>query len=96
MESHGFDDETKVICCGLTDNGIGDDGTMALAQSLEHNTTLTALYLDGLPPKTHVLLVSLQMLFFMDCDCSGNEISDDNKRVLVSITNKDTLTVLSI
>ena len=96
METHGFDDETKVICCGLTDNGIGDDGAMALAQSLEHNTTLTALYLDGLPPKTHVLLVSLQMLFFMDCDCSGNDISDDGKRVLESKRNKDTLIVFSL
>ena len=84
-----------MICCGLTDNGIGDDGAMALAQSLEHNTTLTALYLDGLP-QTHVPLVSLQMLFFMDCDCSGNNITDDGKRVLESKTNKDTLTVLSI
>ena len=95
METHGFDDETQVICCGLTDNGVGDDGAMALAQSLEHNTTLTALYLDGLPQKTHVPLVSLQMLFFMDCDCSGNNITDDGKRVLESMTNKDTLTVLS-
>ena len=30
----------------------------------------------------------------MDCDCSGNNISDDGKRVLESKRNKDTLTVL--
>ena len=47
---------------GLTDNGIGDDGAMELAQSLQHNTTLTALYLNGLPPK-HVPLVSFQSCF---------------------------------
>ena len=80
---------------GLTDNGIGDDGAMELAQSLQHNTTLTALYLDGLPPK-HVPLVSFQPSFFMDCVCSGNNITDDGKRVLESMRNKDTLTVLSV
>ena len=96
MEAHGFDDETQVIRCGLTDNGIGDDGAMALAQSLEHNTTLTALYLDGLPPKHTCLLFHSKCSFFMDCDCSGNEISDDGKHVLESKTNKDTLTVLSL
>ena len=49
METHGFDGETQINGCGPTDNGIGDDGAMALVRSLEHNTTLTALYLDGLP-----------------------------------------------
>ena len=63
MESHGFDDETQVICCGLTDNGIGDDGAMALAQSLEHNTTLTALYLDGLPQSTRASCFTPNALF---------------------------------
>ena len=52
MESHGFEHEWQVIDGGLTDNGIGDDGAMELAQSLQHNTTLTALYLNGLPLKT--------------------------------------------
>ena len=47
---------------GLTDNGIGDFGAAELAQSLEHNTTLTALYLNGLPTK-HVPLVFFQTSF---------------------------------
>ena len=47
---------------GLTDSGIDDDGAMELAQSLQHNTTLTALYLNGLPPK-HMPLVSFQSSF---------------------------------
>ena len=80
---------------GLTDNEIGDDGAMELAQSLQHNTTLTALYLNGLSQK-HVPLVSFQSSFFMDCVCSGNNITDDGKRVLESMRNKDTLTVLSV
>ena len=80
---------------GLTDNGIGDDGAMELAQSLQHNTTLAALYLNGLPSK-HVPLVSFQSSFFMHCVCSGNNITDDGKRVLESMRNKDTLTVLSV
>ena len=80
---------------GLTDNGIGDDGAMELAQSLQHNTTLTALYLNGLPPK-HVPPVFFQFTIFMDCVCSGNNITDDGKRVLESMRNKDTLTVLSV
>ena len=63
MEAHGFDDETQVICCGLTDNGIGDDGAMALAQSLEHNTTLTALYLDGCPQNTRASCFTPNALF---------------------------------
>ena len=80
---------------GSTDNGIDDDGAMELAQSLQHNTTLTALYLNGLPPK-HVPLVSFQSSFFMDCVCSGNNITDDGKRVLESKCNKDALAVLSV
>ena len=80
---------------GLTDNGIGDDGAMELAQSLQHNTTLTALYLNGLPPK-HVPLVSFQSSFFKHCACSGNNITNDGNRVLESKCNKNTLTVLSV
>ena len=79
---------------GLTDNGIGDDGAMELTQSLQHNTTLTALYLNGLPPK-HVPLAS-RSSFFIHCVCSGNNITDGGKRVLESKCNKDTLTVLSV
>ena len=41
---------------GLTDSGIDDDGAMELAQSLQHNTTLTSLYLNGLPSKNTCLL----------------------------------------
>ena len=80
---------------GLTDNGIGDDGAMELAQALQNNTTLTALYLNGLPPK-HVPLVSFSILLFMHCACSGNNITDYGKRVLEIMSNKDTLTVLSV
>ena len=80
---------------GLTDNEIGDYGAAELAQSLQHNTTLIALYLNGLPP-THVPLVSFPILLFMHCVCSGNNITDDGKRVLESMRNKDTLTVLSV
>ena len=47
---------------GLTDSGIDDDGAMELAQSLQHNATLTALYLNGLPSK-HAPLVSFQSSF---------------------------------
>ena len=54
VETHGFEHERQVIDDGLTDNGIGDDGAMELAQSLQHDTTLTALYLNGLPLKTRV------------------------------------------
>ena len=80
---------------GLTDNEIDDDSAMELAQSLQHNTTLTALYLNGLCPK-HVRLVSFPIILFMDCVCSGNNITDDGKRVLESMTYEDTLTVLSV
>ena len=80
---------------GLTDNGIGDDGAMELAQSLQHNTTLTALYLNGLPQKTRASCF-FPILFFMDCVCPGNNITDGGKRVLESMRNKDTLTVLSV
>ena len=79
---------------GLTDNGIGDGGAMELAQSLQHNTTLTALYLNGLPQNAYLLFLSSPP--FMDCVCSGNNITDDGKRVLESMRNKDTLTVLSV
>ena len=80
---------------GLADNEIGDDGAMELAQSLQHNTTLTALYLNGLPLKTRVSCF-LPIPLFMHCVCSGNNITDDGKRVLESMCNKDTLTVLSV
>ena len=58
VETHGFEHEWQVIDGGLTDNGIGDDGAMELAQSLKHNTTLTALYLNGLPQNTCLLFLS--------------------------------------
>ena len=58
VETHGFKHEWQVIDGGLTDNGIGDDGAMELAQSLKHNTTLTALYLNGLPQNTCLLFLS--------------------------------------
>ena len=93
--SHGFEHEGQVIVGGLTDNGIGDDGAMVLAQSLQHNTTLTALYLSGLPPKTRASCF-FPILLFMDCARSGNNITDDGKRMLESKCNKDTLTVLSV
>ena len=80
---------------GLTDNGIGDDGAMELAQSLQHNATLTALYLNGLPPNTRASCF-FPILLFMDCVCSGNNITDDGKRVLESMTYEDTLAVLSV
>ena len=80
---------------GLTDNGISDDGAMELAQSLQHNTTLTALYLNGLPQNTCLLFLSNHP-FFMDCVCSGNNITDDSRRLLESKCNKDTLSVLSV
>ena len=80
---------------GLTDNGIGDDGAMELAQSLQHNTTLTALYLNGLCPKTRASCF-FPIILFMHCVCSGNNITDDGKRVLESKCNKNTLTVLSV
>ena len=80
---------------GLADNEIGDDGAMELAQSLQHNTTLTALYLNGLPLKTRVSCF-LPIPLFMHCVCSGNNITDDGKRVLESMCNKDALAVLSV
>ena len=80
---------------GSTDNGIGNYGAKIVAQALQNNTTLTALYLNGLPPK-HVPIVSFPILLFMHCVCSGNIITDDGKRVLESMTYEDTLTVLSV
>ena len=95
VESHGFEHEWQVIDDGLTDNGIDDDGAMELAQSLQHNTTLTALYLNGLCPKTRASCF-FPIILFMDCVCSGNNITDDGKLVLESKCNKDTLTMFSV
>ena len=94
VETHDFEHEWQVIDDGLTDNGIDDDGAMELTRSLQHNTTLTALYLNGLCPKTRVCF--FLTILFMDCVCPGNNITDDGKRVLESMCNKDTLTVLSV
>ena len=79
----------------LIDNGIGDDGAMELAQSLQHNTTLTALYLNGLLQKARASCF-FPILIFMHCVCPGNNITDDGKRALESMRNKDTLAVLSV
>ena len=62
-----FGHEWQVIDGGLTDNGIGDDGAMELAQSLQHNTTLTALDLNGLPPKTRASCFLPILLFHRLC-----------------------------
>ena len=66
VESHGFEHERQVIDGGLTDNGIGSGSAMELAQSLQHNTTLTALYLNGLPQKTRTSCF-FPIILFMDC-----------------------------
>ena len=58
VESHDFEHEWQVIDGELTDNGISDDGAMELAQSLQHNTILTALYLNGVPQNTCLLFPS--------------------------------------
>ena len=75
-------------------------GLVTMVQWNLHNhcntTPHSLLFTWMVYPQKHVPLVSFQSSFFMHCVCSGNNITDDGKRMLESKCNKDTLAVLSV
>ena len=81
-----------------TDNGMGDEGTIKISESLMKNTTLTKLCLSCVKEKggQNIKQHQKQTVFFLIC-ITGNQIDDSGAvKISESLMKNTTLTSLDL